>query len=339
MANIKRRASLRDVAEMAGVSLATVDRVLNGRGKVKGETVAKVREVAEQLGFEKGVYREDFLFNILLQDPEHYYYRDLGRAIEAEAEALQKDGLRVAIHYLGDTDDAAVARKITELAADADGIAGVFVQNTRAAEAIATVIDQGKPVVTLLSDIRHPRRAEYVGLDNRTVGRTAGYLLGRLVKKPKGRILVTAETMNYLGLEEREMGLRALLLEKFPNLHMSSVVEKGGNRDTMVQRVAERLADPEVVGIYNAGGRNSVIAEAISLAGRTDLVFIGSELTEVSRRLLIEERLDAVISFPARRAGRAIAHALLEATGRGSVEMDAYQPLQIYFVENAILGE
>ena len=139
------------------------------------------------------------------------------------------------------------------------------------------------------------------------------------------------------------MGLRSVLLEKFPNLQMSSVVENGGNREAMIERVAEKLRDPDLVGIYNAGGRNSLIADAIRLARRDskgDLVFVGSELTEVSRRLLIDGRLDAVISFPARRAAKALAHALRAVTSRAATAaLPPYQPLQIYFAENAVLGE
>src|SRR5690606_40820144 len=126
---MKRRASLKDVAEKAGVSIATVDRVLNARGRVKDVTAQLVRSVAEDLGYEDRVYDGDFVFNVLLHDPDHLYYRDLGQAIQSEAERLSRDGLKVNIHYLLDTADRAVAARIDELAADADGIAGVFVQN------------------------------------------------------------------------------------------------------------------------------------------------------------------------------------------------------------------
>lgn len=336
---MKRRASLKDVAEKAGVSIATVDRVLNARGRVKEVTAQLVRSVAEDLGYEDRVYDGDFVFNVLLHDPDHLYYRDLGQAILSEAERLGRDGLKVNIHYLLDTEDRAVAARIDELAADADGIAGVFVQNRFVLESLSRVIETGKPLVTLLTDIRHPRRFAYVGLDNRTTGRTAGYILGRLIRRSSGLILVTTETMNFLGLEEREMGLRSVLMERFPHLQMSSVIETGISRDTMVQRVAERVADPEVVGVYNVGGRNSVIAEAIRASGRSpgDVVFVGSELTDVSRKLLIEGRMDATISFPAWQAGRAVAEALLAAAGRSSaLPRPTYEPFHIHFVENAI---
>ena len=45
------RASLQDVARVAGVSLATVDRVLHGRAGVRERTVERVNAAVRQLGY------------------------------------------------------------------------------------------------------------------------------------------------------------------------------------------------------------------------------------------------------------------------------------------------
>ena len=46
-----QRTSLHDVARAAGVSLATVDRVLHGRGGVRPRTVEQVQAVVARLGY------------------------------------------------------------------------------------------------------------------------------------------------------------------------------------------------------------------------------------------------------------------------------------------------
>lgn len=286
-----RRANLKDIAEAAGVSTATADRVLNDHRNVRGTTIGRVRRTADQLGSPVGLYRDDYLYRVLLQDPDHLYYREAGEAIRRESDVCSRQGLRGEIEFLVDTEDSLVAKGIDELAGDADGIAVVFVQNTLTLEAISRNFKRGKPVVTLQSDPRHPLRASQVGLDNRTVGRTAGHIQGRFEKQPSGRVLITSETMNYIGLEERKMGLRSALADKFPHLEMSSVIEKGPDRDAMVQRVADQAKDPNIVGIYNVGGRNSVIVDVMKLAGRQpgETVYVGSEPTETSRRLMIDD--------------------------------------------------
>ncbi|HWV20199.1 MAG TPA: LacI family DNA-binding transcriptional regulator, partial [Devosia sp.] len=49
----RRRVTVHDVARAAGVSLATVDRVLNGRPGVRSVTAEKVEEAIKSLGFSR----------------------------------------------------------------------------------------------------------------------------------------------------------------------------------------------------------------------------------------------------------------------------------------------
>jgi transcriptional regulator with XRE-family HTH domain len=51
------RPTIKDVAEHAGVSIATVSRALNDKGDVSGETRERVREVARSIGY--GLLRDD----------------------------------------------------------------------------------------------------------------------------------------------------------------------------------------------------------------------------------------------------------------------------------------
>ena len=55
MDDLKRRATVHDVARKAGVSLATVDRVLNARPGVRVETAEKVAEAIRVLDFRRDV--------------------------------------------------------------------------------------------------------------------------------------------------------------------------------------------------------------------------------------------------------------------------------------------
>ncbi len=44
--------TLRKIAEIAGVSRGTVDRVINNRGHVNETVEARIRQIAEELGYE-----------------------------------------------------------------------------------------------------------------------------------------------------------------------------------------------------------------------------------------------------------------------------------------------
>jgi LacI family transcriptional regulator len=50
------RPTVHDIAKEAGVSLATVDRVLNARPGVREKTIAKVQEAVARLGYVRDTY-------------------------------------------------------------------------------------------------------------------------------------------------------------------------------------------------------------------------------------------------------------------------------------------
>jgi LacI family transcriptional regulator len=59
----------------------------------------------------------------------------------------------------------------------------------RCARPWTALAERGVPTLTLISDIANTRRAAYVGLDNRSAGRTAGYLIARFIgpARPRSR--------------------------------------------------------------------------------------------------------------------------------------------------------
>src|SRR5918992_3861290 len=52
-ARARRRPTMEDVARVAGVSLATVSRVINGDSRVRADRAARVREAVELLGYRR----------------------------------------------------------------------------------------------------------------------------------------------------------------------------------------------------------------------------------------------------------------------------------------------
>src|SRR6478736_971503 len=55
MPGMRRRVTITDVAQEAGVSVATVSKVINGRDGIAVGTAAHVRQVVERLGYESSL--------------------------------------------------------------------------------------------------------------------------------------------------------------------------------------------------------------------------------------------------------------------------------------------
>jgi LacI family transcriptional regulator len=199
-----------------------------------------------------------------------------------------------------------------------------------------TLYDNGISVVTLVSDILHVPRTGYVGIDNRAAGRLGGYLLGRLLTSREPRkIALFAGSLSYRGHEEREMGFRHIIAEEFPHLEIVELREIRDDRRRAYEEASALLQrHPDLAGIYNIGGGNSGIGQALDEAGKQkSIIFIGHELTENSKPLLLSGTMDAIIDqnprVEAREAISMLTHAVLEKP------FEYHAPrLQVVFREN-----
>lgn len=84
-------ASIREVAKRAGVSPATVSRVINGTARVDEEKRERVEKAIEETGFRpnelaRALYRKSSkIIGVIVPDIENPFFSELAKAIEKEA--------------------------------------------------------------------------------------------------------------------------------------------------------------------------------------------------------------------------------------------------------------
>ena len=312
----RKRVRVSDIAREAGVSTATVDRVIHSRPGVKRHTVDLIEDVVRRLEYSpgrNGTARplENLQFDFVLPAGPNTFMNMLADAAGECAKSLAVDGVRVQLHRIEGFNPQALADRIREIGASTNGLAVVALENPMVREAVNDLVDKGVPVVTVVSDITTTRRFAYVGLDNRAAGRTAGYLMGRFSKRSQGNILMIAGSLglNYRDHEEREMGFFRVLSEDFPGLRIAERLESQDDHEKAYRQTRDVLdREPDLLGIYNIGAGNRGIAEALQeKAMAKDVIFIGHELTTFSRQYLIDGVMDAIIDqAPAREAETAL---------------------------------
>ena len=303
------RFRMADVASQAGVSLATVDRVLNGRGVVRRDTRAAVLEIARRLGYVPALESEAVSparFDVILQGGTNGYLQLLADEIELAATS-RSDDFALVVHRIAPFSPEALAEEIDGID-KSDGVAVIALDHPLVREAIRGLRARGIAIATLVSDMSNIGSIGYVGIDNRAAGRLAAQLIGRLVGNRQGTVLLFLGYRSYRGHEERETSFRHVLDEEFPNL---AIVEVRDTRDDIEKSRRETLsalgAHPDTVGIYNIAAGNRGIADGLiasGLAGK--VVFVAHELTEHSRKLLLTGVLDVAIDQSPRREAREI---------------------------------
>jgi LacI family transcriptional regulator len=340
----KIKVRLAAVAREAGVSVATVDRVIHGRSGVKPHTADHILGVIERMengdpdvntasvGRSRKLY-----FDIILPIGTNAFFDSLEEEIREYANRPANSGLSVRVHRIKGFDPDALADNIELISHQTDGIAFVAIESPQVRETVNRIVQKNIPVVTLVSDLSGSRRMGYIGLDNRAGGRTAGYLMGRFLGGAAGTVLMLAGSPQLRDHEEREMGFRRVLGEGFTNLKIISYLEDRDDDETAYQQVIKVIGEyPDLVGIYDIGAGTQGISRALLEAGRSnDIVFIGHELTRYSREFLIDGVMDAVIDQVPQKEARMLIDMLERfASGENGGYNTEVAPISVFFREN-----
>lgn len=323
---MSRRPTLAAVAAAAGVSSATVDRVLNSRLPVREATALRVIAAAERIGYHAaGLMRARLggpasvrRLGFCLQKGHDPFYRAFGEALTAAAARHAPESTLAVVDFMDALEPAAIAAQLLALGRQVDALAVVAVDHPHVTAAIDTLHAQGKPVFTLLSDLSAPRRAAYVGVDNRQAGRTAAWAISRLARRT-GPVAVFVGSHRYLGQETSEISFRSHLREHAPQFHVLDTLVNLEDTQLAHEATLELLArQPELAGIYVAGGGVAGIIRALreeSAPGR--IVTVCNELTGEHRAALIDGVVDVVLRTPIEAIGDTVVRAMVQTLRAG----------------------
>lgn len=295
--------TVHDIAAHAGVSLATVDRVLNRRPGVKEATRAKVEATIDTLGYVRDVAAANlakgriYPLVFILPDNDNSFMRNLHAEVREAIARSSTERTRIEIVAIKAFDAAALVEALEHARqVQPAGVAFVAIEAPEVVAAALKLRADGIPVVTLVSDLSDARD-HYAGIDNIAAGRTAASLLGRFVGVRAGPVAVLAGSMLVRDHRERLEGFKQVMESDFPHLPVMPVLEGRDEPDRAQELVTAAIAaHPYIRGIYSAGAGNRGLMKALKT--RTDstrLAVIAHELTATTRAALLDGTIDAVL--------------------------------------------
>ncbi len=154
----RQLATVVDVARLAGVSTATVDRVLNQRQGVRPVTVERVLKAAAEIGYvldaalPAGALKP-LRLAFLLPAGSNRFLTGLGRLVVESRDRLASFNIRPRLDHIDGFNPDLLAQALRSIGREVDGIAFMAIEHPTVREAVDWLADRGVPTVD--ADLRH----------------------------------------------------------------------------------------------------------------------------------------------------------------------------------------
>lgn len=293
------RFPIKEIARQAGLGTATVDRVLNGRAHVSPLAKLRVTAAVEELTAQEAQLAargRRLFFDFVVEAPARF-----SSGVKAAAEAiLPQIGTAVCrprflLQDIMEEDEVVAAlRRI--LKRGSHGVCLKARDTSKIRDAVKVLAEAGIPVVTLVTDIGCPDRHAYVGLDNAGAGRTAAYLISKVLGDGAGQVLATRSHERFLGEEEREASFTETLRGLRPELQIVAI-QGGSGVDFETSKLLTMALDSfhNLRAVYSMGGGNQSILRTLEDNGLRPQVYVVHDLDRENRKLILDGRLDFVL--------------------------------------------
>lgn len=295
------------LADAAGVSVSTIDRIMTGRLPVKRATVEHVLEIAEDIAFHGvGVIRSRLRteapqcrIGLLLNASTRRTFLDMAERAQVTAEARHDIQARVLTRHLPRPEPEATVAALKEMAERCDVIACHCIDHPQVQAAVQELDRGGIPVLPVISGISSAVTPGLVGSNEQDLGRTAAWFMSRLAGS-EGAIGLVNGGAFFRNQWAEEQGFRDYLKDGNSRLTVLPALSSG-ECDIGAARAVNTLlgkAGRQLRGIFVVGGGLEGAVNALRDARRSDIFVVGNELTSATRALLKAGHVHVILEHP-----------------------------------------
>lgn len=309
-----KRVTIQQIAQIAGVSRGTVDRVLNHRSYVSEDVRKRVEDAIAATGYvsPREAYRQEaeaarppLKLGVLLPNWEGQFLQEVRQGIDQARRELESQNVQLLIRRCRTEIPREAVDLLDQLAEEGAGGLSVCALNDPAIRAcVDGLTEAGIPCITFNSDLPESRRLCFVGQELYKAGRMAGELMSRCVR-PGETVLATVGNRRFDGHSQRLGGFLARMEERGFSPARILTAETFNDYQTTYAVVTQALTEhPDLAGIYMANLHVAGCVEAVRAAGARGRVrVICHDINESIRRMLLDGGVDFTIPQDFRRQG------------------------------------
>lgn len=287
-----KKIRIKDIAEAAGVSIGTVDRVIHNRGEVSSQTKEKIMAIIKEMNYRPNIHartlalKKTFRFGVLIPDAGTVsdYWHAPRKGIERAEREVSDFGIEIERFFFDLSSESSFKEnidKVLDSKVDALLFAPVF---REASYKLVHACQQNHvPFVFIDSGIEGVQNLSSIGQDAFTSGYLAARLLAYSTQQNSTILLlkIIAQGENQRHYQKRETGFRKYISE-----HSASVKRRvlTVNIDSTEQKVINEVLfekftqNPQTEGIFVLNSKAYKVAQYFETNGKHSLCLVGYDL-------------------------------------------------------------
>jgi LacI family transcriptional regulator len=289
---------IKDIAQLAGVSVGTVDRVLHNRGRVSEDALKKVLGVLDQIDYKPNLIartlgaNKTYRIAALMPNPEQdpYWASSKSGLSQAEAEWLRY-GVKVEPYYFNLYDKSSfkeVAESVGE--ANPDGILVAPIFYFEALPFFEIFRSRGIPYVLFNTNIPEAHPMCFIGQDLHQSGKVGGELMHLSLCGSFGTIIVihiNEDLGNSVHLAEKEKGFREYFESRSLPYEIRTLNLNDPSKPGVEKEIQQVLQNTAVRGIFVSTSKGtSVIAAFLEKYAATGIKLVGYDMLQDNIRYM-----------------------------------------------------
>jgi LacI family transcriptional regulator len=295
--------NIKEIAKLANVSIGTVDRVLNNRGKVSKETEETIRKIIKDSGYTTNIFgrqlsmSKTYVFSVLMPklQQDSQYWEMSAKGIERAANELKPYKVKVKYSFYDRYSERSQKRVIKNvLESDIDGLLLAPINNSLIKDFL-TNLSNKTPYVLFNANVPETQAVSFIGQDSFQSGVLAAKLMN-LFAKEKNHFAAVIGIADDFHINERANGFRSYYKQNGNN-RVEFYTLNYCDRDCfyeLMEKITEKYKG--LSGIFVPNSATHFAAEYLKTNDIKDIHIIGYDLVRENVDLLNEGYIDFLIS-------------------------------------------
>ena len=338
---------IKDIAEIANVSIGTVDRVIHNRGQVSDATREKILSLLEEHNYKPDILasslalKREVRLAVVMPGPVngHAFWSLPVKGVDRALEELSGYNLSVDAYYFDQFNRNDFVRKMKKFPfQDIHGVLFAPVFRDDSIGFIKRCEAENVPVVLFNSLLEEAPYSSFVGQD----AFHSGYVAAKLISyglEHKGDVAIinmSARTDHYAHLITREKGFRSffeLHSDRLENL--ISIDLNGVDDERFKKKLDETFEHHRIGGLFVTNSRVYKVAEYLADRGAMGVRLVGYDLLPESVEYLKRDFIDFLISQkPEEQAFKGLTSLFNLVAFHREQPREQYMPIDIITREN-----